>query len=248
MNLGVTEIKEFFIKKLALSSTLGLDEYLLELPVVKALARGATIDFQQSVTFLVGENGTGKSTLMEALAIALGFNEEGGSKNFRFSAAATVSNLSDQLVVSKFILPDDGFFLRAESFYNLATKVDELGVSGYGNRSLHNQSHGESFLTLVEERFRGNGLYLLDEPEAALSPMRILSLMVQLDRLVKAKSQVIIATHSPILMTYPGATIYSLDYDGIKKVNYQETEHFKLTKEFLNEPSRMLHYLLDDPE
>ena len=141
--------------------------------------------------------------------------------------------------------PQDGFFLRAESFYNVATEVDELGMQ-YGQKSLHDQSHGESFLSLFMHRFRGNGLYILDEPEAALSPSRQMALISRMHDLVNQKSQFLIATHSPIIMAYPDAAIFVLSDDGIKKIDYTETEHYQVTKEFINNHSRMLKILMED--
>ncbi|MBQ1961484.1 MAG: AAA family ATPase, partial [Clostridia bacterium] len=149
----------------------------------------------------------------------------------------------------------DGFFLRAESLYNVATNIDDMDklpsfdapvIGGYGGVSLHERSHGESFLAIVQNRFFGNGLYILDEPEAALSPMRLLTLMAEMNELVKKNSQFIIATHSPILMTFPNAQILEFSQDGIKSVTYQQTEHFRITKRFLEDPEKMLHYLLED--
>jgi predicted ATPase len=151
----------------------------------------------------------------------------------------------------------DGFFLRAESLYNVATNIDDMDklpsfdapiIEGYGGVSLHNQSHGESFLSIVQNRFFGNGLYILDEPEAALSPNRLLSLIVEINSLIKKDSQFIIATHSPILMTFPNAQILEFSQDGIKSVKYQDTEHFRLTKNFLESPEKMLYYLLKDKD
>jgi predicted ATPase len=221
------------------------NEYPYCLPVCRNMT---TIDLHPSVTFLVGENGAGKSTLLEAIAIASGFNAEGGSRNFGFSTRASHSCLHDVLTIRRGLKrPQDGFFLRAESFYNVATEIDNLGVTGYyGNRSLHDQSHGESFMALVMERFRGNGIYLLDEPEAALSPTRQLALIARIHQLVQANSQFIIATHSPILMAYPNATIYSLASDSISKVEYTDTEHYAVTRQFLNNHESMLAELLKE--
>ena len=202
----------------------------------------------------MGENGTGKSTLLEAVAVACGFNPEGGSRNFNFSTNATHSELHKCLRVVRRAYPKDGYFLRAESLYNVATNIEELDrmpgflpplVDSYGGKSLHHQSHGESFLSLVQNRLGGNGLYLFDEPEAALSPMRQLTLLSEIDRLVKSGSQLLIATHSPILMAYPGACILELSERGIHRVEYRETEHYRVTREFLENPERMVHYLLD---
>lgn len=221
--------------------------YLQTLPVVQHLDKVKTLDFSSSVTFFVGENGTGKSTLLEAIAVAFGFNAEGGSRNFRFSTNRTHSELYEHISLSKRAYASDGFFLRAESMYNAATYIDEIQAThNYGPVSLHDQSHGESFMAIVQNRFRGNGIYLLDEPEAALSPMRLLTLLVEMQRLTQMDSQFIIATHSPILMAFPGAEIMEFSSDGIRKVSYQETEHYQITKRFLEDPQHMLHYLLNN--
>ena len=149
--------------------------------------------------------------------------------------------------------PRDGFFLRAESFYNVATEIDRLDEiaplkGAYGGRSLHEQSHGESFLALVLNRFSGSGLYLLDEPEAALSPARQLALLAALDGLVRKNSQFLIATHSPLLLAYPNAEIFVLSERGIEKTPYRQTEPYLLTKRFLEAPERMLNELLGTEE
>ena len=228
--------------------------YLRRLPPVRYFMAGRELRFDRPVTFLVGENGSGKSTLLEAIAVACGFNPEGGTRNFRFATRETHSELGEYLTPVRKGYPRDGFFLRAESFYNVASNIDEMDEGGslgarvidsYGGVSLHRQSHGESFLALVKNRFGGEGLYLLDEPEAALSPSRLLTLLCEVHRLVEHDSQLIIATHSPILMTYPNARLYQLGEEGIQTVDYQETEHYQLTKRFLDEPERMLHYLLN---
>lgn len=230
--------------------------YPFSLPVVRALDGLA---FDQGITFLVGENGSGKSTLLEAIAVGMGFNPEGGTKNFNFSSRNTHSVLSKYLAFSKsYKKPRDGFFLRAESFYNLASNLDELdeqdtgGLNvpmlreAYGGSSLHHQSHGESFLSLFVNRFSGNGLYLLDEPEAALSPARQLSMLRRMYELVTADSQFIVATHSPILMAYPGAMIYQVGEEGIQRVDYEDTEHYQLTRAFLANPQSFMEELLSD--
>lgn len=231
------------------------DLYLNDLPVVNYFRNNKRLSLDSPITFFIGENGTGKSTLIEAIAVCAGFNAEGGSKNFSFSTNSTHSELCECISLSRHDRPKDGFFLRAESFYNMATNIDEMDeapsfdppvIEAYGGVSLHRQSHGESFMALIENRFFGNGLYILDEPEAALSPKRIMSLMVAINELVKKNSQFIISTHSPILMTLPGASIYQLSDDGIERVSYKDTEHYQITKRFLESPDRMLSLLLNN--
>jgi predicted ATPase len=221
------------------------DAYPFNLPAIRKLDRLA---FHADVTFIVGENGSGKSTLLEAIAAAWGFNPEGGTKNFRFATRESHSELYHYLrLVKAARRPSDGFFLRAESFFNVATSIDQIGVvDSYGGRSLHEQSHGESFLALMLHRFGGNGLYLLDEPEAALSPSRQLAVLRRIHDLVLANSQFIIATHSPILMAYPSAKILLLSENGFSEVRYEDTERFIVTKEFLNNPAGMLDEVLAD--
>lgn len=243
-----------YISCVRLNTPINGSSYLNELPVVQHLTRIKELPFSNPVTFLVGENGTGKSTILEAIAVAYGFNAEGGTRNFNFATSATHSDLYRYLTLSKSAYPKDGFFLRAESFYNAASYADAVykdklraGIpTAYGTHSLHAQSHGESFLSLVENRFNGNGLYLLDEPESALSPSRLMTLMVHIHALVQKNSQFIIATHSPILMTYPNAQVYELSTAGIDSVDYRKTEHYQLTLRFLKNPEKMLHYLLDE--
>lgn len=230
-----------------------IGSYLNDIPAVRCLKEQKRLPLHSPVTFLIGENGTGKSTLLEAVAVEAGFNPEGGTKNFSFSTCATHSALHECIALARYDFPQDGFFLRAESFYNVATNIDEMDresgvplIESYGGVSLHGQSHGESFLSVVLHRFSGNGLYILDEPEAALSPMRLMTLLCAMDRLVKNRSQFLIATHSPILMAYPGAEIYELGAEGIASVDYRETQHYQLTRCFLENPEKMLHYLLEE--
>ncbi len=229
------------------------EQYPFSLDAVKNIS---SIKLHPNVTFFIGENGSGKSTLMEAIAVSWGFNPEGGTKNFNFGTYESHSSLHKYIRLSRgYKRPKDGFFLRAESFFNVASEIQRLDEQGgfgppiidsYGGHSLHEQSHGESFMALLINRFGGNGFYILDEPEAALSPTRQMAMISRMHDLVKMKSQFIIATHSPIILAYPHAMIYQLDENGIKKVNYEETEHYRVTKDFLNRPSKMLNILLQN--
>ncbi|MHA7678867.1 AAA family ATPase [Cupriavidus sp. PET2-C1] len=245
-------ISSQFISRVTLRRDIvdSFERYPFSLPAVRTLD---AMDMHPKVTFLVGENGSGKSTLMEAIAVALGYNAEGGSRNFSFGTRRSHSVLHEYLRVARgFKRPRDGFFLRAESFFNVATEIERLDqepafsppiINAYGGRSLHEQSHGESFLALMMHRFGGNGLYLLDEPEAALSPQRQLAVLSRIHDLAENGSQFIIATHSPILMAYPDAWIYTCSPDGVARIDYQDTEHFRVTRDFLANPERMLRVL-----
>ena len=247
---------QLFIRSVHIRGELPAGSYLCRLPVIGHLQREGGLEFSKRVTFLVGENGIGKSTLIEAIAVSQGFNPEGGTVNFDFSTEDTHSELYRHLTVCRGIrYPKDGFFFRAESFYNFASTVDALDrvggpgrkvIESYGGVSLHRQSHGESFMSLVENRFGGNGLYILDEPEAALSPARLLELLCHIRRLEKQGSQFIISTHSPMLMAYPGAEVLQLTQEGIRSVSYRETEHFVLMSQFVNSPEHMFKYLFSE--
>jgi predicted ATPase len=219
------------------------DEYPFNVPVVRNLDQ---LVFDAQVTFLIGENGSGKSTLIEAIAIACGFNPEGGSKNFNFETRAETSPLYRLMhVVRGHKRPTDGYFLRAESFFNVATEIDERQLASYyGGRSLHEMSHGEAFFTLLNDRLLGGGLYIFDEPEAALSPTRQMAMLTRMHELVGDASQLIIATHSPILMAYPGAQILEIVDGELRRVKYEETEHFQVMRQFFLQRERMLRILL----
>ncbi len=221
-------------------------QYPFNIPAIRSLDR---IELHPAVTFFVGENGSGKSTLLEALAVKLRFNAEGGSRNLDFATHETHSDLFDFLRLERRGHFTDGWFLRAESFYNVATQLEHLGPTiSYGGKSLHDQSHGEAFLALLANRLQGDGIYLFDEPEAALSPQRQLSVLTLLHRLVYHRSQLVIATHSPILLAYPHARISEFGDHGIREIAYTETEHYRITKDFLNRHERMLDILLDEEE
>ena len=230
------------------------DDYPFSLAAVRHLD---VLPLHPRVTYFVGENGSGKSTLLEAIAVSCGFNAEGGTRNFRFGTRTSHSALHEYIRIAKGIRrPKDGFFFRAESFFNVATEIERLDSDGrgprvidsYGGKSLHEQSHGESFLALMMNRFGGDGLYLLDEPEAALSPQRQLAALARIHDLVNAESQFIIATHSPILMAYPDAYIYSCSPDGIDRVDYFDTEHYRVMHDFVVNPKRMLDVLFADDD
>jgi len=223
--------------------------YPFSIPAIKNVE---SLDLSSSVTFLVGENGSGKSTLAESIAVAAGFNAEGGTKNYSFSTQDTTSSLTDSISLIRGTRREKyGYFLRAESFYTTANYA-ESGTHGAGGpipiyfdgKRIHEQSHGEAFLSIVKE-FRP-GLFVFDEPESALSPQRQLSLMVAMKNLIEQGSQFIVATHSPILLSYPGAAIYELSDTGITKTAYEDIEHVRLTKDFLNDPSQYLRRLFED--
>jgi predicted ATPase len=220
---------------------------------IPALKKMETVKFHPAVTFLVGENGSGKSTLLEGLAVRLNFDETGGDAKTNFGRRPVDGGLHDALRIhaSSFRRPADRFFLRAETVYNLATdldreaKEDALILRRFGSRSLHTRSHGEAFLAIVQNRMKAESLFLLDEPEAALSPSRQLTVLKEIDWLVRAGCQFIIATHSPILLAYPDSIIYELGDHGIRPVAYEDTEHYVLTRTFLESPEAFLRHLIE---
>ena len=251
---------KIYICGMRINKPIPKSSYLAYLPVIKNLTDKGKLTFDSPITFLVGENGIGKSTLVEAIAVAYGFNPEGGTKNYNFRTKSSHSELCDYITLVKTTnFAKGGYFLRAESFYNTISYIDYLYQEQktdndyYDNMkkneqrigSLHKMSHGESFLETIDS-FPANGLYILDEPEAALSPSGIMKLMSRIDLLVKQGCQFIISTHSPMLITMPNADIYQLSKGAIEKVNYEETDHFIITRKFLNSPSQMLEHLLKE--
>ncbi len=251
MDIMKRKMERLYVKSIGMSKRLDEDSYLNGIPAVKMLEE-RELELDGPVTFFIGENGSGKSTLIEGIAVAMGFNPEGGTKNFSFSTADSHSRLYEHLKISRQAYPKDGFFLRAESFYNVASSIDRMDREGggsrrlidsYGGISLHEQSHGESFLALVRNRFSGKGLYILDEPEAALSPARMMQLLCLIHDLEERDSQFIIATHSPILMSYPGASLFELNEKGFEKTDYKDTEHYRITKDFIDKPEVMYRHL-----
>jgi predicted ATPase len=250
----VAVVADPFIRAVALKrgEVPDFDLYPFSIPAIRQMSE---LELAAGVTLLAGENGSGKSTLVEAMAVALGFNPEGGTRNMSVSTRGSHSSLHEFLTMIRGTRsPRSGFFLRAESFFNVATHIEQLDdgaggppiIDAYGGVSLHEQSHGESFLSLIRNRFGPNGLYILDEPEAALSLRGNLALMRRMHDLEREGSQFIVATHSPILLGYPNARIYVLDEEGIAQANYEETEQYELTRSFLDDRERFLHYLFSD--
>ena len=242
--------KDLIIKRIVLERDKieSFDKYPFNIEIIKNLKE---IEFKSKVTFLVGENGIGKSTIIEAIAVALGLPAEGGTQNFQYKTKNTTSNLSEYLTIETYNKPEMKFFLRAESFYNFSTEVQRLvEEDGYGQLykyyggNLHECSHGESFLNLVKNRFTPNGLYILDEPEAALSPERQLSLLYLINQLAEDGSQFIIATHSPILISYRDGTILDLN-NNLKETKFEETNIYQIYKMYIEDPEGMQHRLFD---
>ncbi len=226
--------------------------YLREIPALQFEGR---LSFDKNVTFFVGENGSGKSTLLEAIAVAYGFNPEGGTKNYSFSTYDSHSELYGAIrMVRGTHKPYGNYFLRAESFYNVASKAEEyrdgdkpeIYYRRYGGKSLHQQSHGESFLALIQGSFVEDGLYILDEPEAALSPQRQLTLLLEIDRLSRGGAQFLIVSHSPILLALPGASILTFDDGVLHPCGYLDTESYQVTEMFINNREYFLKRLLSD--
>ena len=218
------------------------DSYLRKIDAIKDIER---LDFHKPVTFFVGENGSGKSTLLEAIAVSYGFNPEGGTKNYSFSTYDSHSELCDVIRIAKGIRrPKGGYFLRAESFYNVATKEEEY--SGIYSERYHAKSHGESFLAIVQNYMREDGIYLFDEPEAALSPQRQLTLLADIYKCAKSGAQFIIVTHSPILLGMPDAELYSFDDGKIHLCEYEETDSYIVTEMFMNNRKNLLYRLLNE--
>jgi len=244
-----------FVQRVRVEPLSDTGRYPFTLPAVRALGAGG-LELDAGVTFFVGENGSGKSTLIEAMAVACGFNPEGGSQNFRFATRASESSLGDQLTLSwSGRKPRTGFFLRAESYYNVATEIERLDedpyspplLPAYGGVSPHERSHGESFIDLVSHRFGPEGLYFLDEPEAALSVRGCMAVLARVAELAEQGCQIVVATHSPILLALPGASIFEIEEDGtITRTSYDEALPVRLTRDFLARPETYLRHLLDD--
>lgn len=223
---------------------IGPDSYLREIEAVRDLSY---LEFTAPITFFVGENGSGKSTLLEALAIASGFNPEGGTKNYHFSTYDSHSELCDAIRISRgYRKPGWGYFLRAESFYNVATKEEEYADFRHPSERYHERSHGESFLALAQRQLKPNGLYFLDEPEAALSPQRQLTLLMEIYECARQESQFLIVTHSPILLGIPGAEIWTFDEGPIHRCEYEETDSYQVTEMFINNRRQLLKRLLEE--
>lgn len=238
-------MNELFIQRLSINwDKIGKNSYLRKIDAIKGVQE---LVFEKPITFFVGENGSGKSTILEALAVAYGFNPEGGTQNYSFSTYDSHSQLHEALRLTKgFRKAKSGYFLRAESFYNVATKEEEYADIDHPSKKYHEKSHGESFLALAQNQLRPHGLYLFDEPEAALSPQRQLTLLMEIYSCAKQGSQFIIVTHSPILLGIPGAQILSFDDGTVHHCEYEDTESYKVTELFINNREVLLGRLLSE--
>ena len=237
-------VKSNYIREIQIDwSEISKESYLRRIP---ALSGMENLEFDSPVTIFCGENGTGKSTLLEAIASAAGFNPEGGSKNYMFSTHADYSELNDAIRLVRGIRREQwGYFFRADSFFNVATAEEEYGkLSMRGSARYHYMSHGESFLKLMQESLSGDGLFLLDEPDEALSPLRQMTMLYEICRTVKEGAQFVIATHSPILLGIPDAQILSFDGGSVHPITYEETDSYRIMKGFLNDRERYLKNLL----
>lgn len=220
------------------------DSYLREIDAIKGVKELA---FHNPITFFVGENGSGKSTLLEAIAVSYGFNPEGGTKNYSFSTYDSHSELCDAIRIAKGVRrPKSGYFLRAESFYNVATKEQEYADITHPSEKYHEKSHGESFLAIAQNYMREDGIYIFDEPEAALSPQRQLTLLMEIYKCAKEGAQFLIVTHSPILLGIPGADIYTFDEGKIHLCEYEDTDSYIVTEMFINNRDNLLYKLLSE--
>ena len=234
-----------YVEQIAYTGGLDRASYLRQIPAIRSLLDGTPIVFRNDVTILAGENGSGKSTILEAIAVACGFNPEGGTKNYSFSTYDSHSELYDAIrVVRGSRKARWGYFLRAESFYNVATMEERYADEGHESQKYHEKSHGESFLALAQNQLRPGGLYFFDEPEAALSPQRQLTLLTEIYNCAAGGSQFIIATHSPILLGMPGAEILTFDNGLIHTCEYEDTESYQVTEMFINDRKRLLDRLL----
>lgn len=237
-------MNDLFIQKIMIDwEKIDCSSYLRK---IEAISRLDSLEFQKPITFFVGENGSGKSTLLEAIAVAYGFNPEGGTKNYSFSTYDSHSVLCEAMRLSKgYRRASHGYFLRAESFYNVATKEMDYADVFHPSMKYHERSHGESFLSIAQSQLGPDGVYMFDEPEAALSPGRQLSLLMEIDRCAKNGSQFLIATHSPILLGIPDAEILTFDSGPVHPCSYEETDSYQVTEMFINHRKQILGRLIE---
>lgn len=248
-------MSELFIRSVHINwEQIDRNSYVKAIPALQGLD---CLDFSCPVTCFVGENGSGKSTLLEAIAVSYGFNAEGGSLNYSFSTYDSHSELCSAVrLIKGHRKAAWSYFLRAESFYNVATKTEDyrddepewIYYQRYGGKSLHHQSHGESFMALAQANFQPDGLYILDEPEAALSPQRQLSLLAQIDQLSREGAQFVMVTHSPILLGLPDAQLLCFDDGPVHPVGYKQTQSYQTYEMFINHRESFLRYLRDEDE